>query len=79
MQLTLIFGANSAANETVKPSTAPFADATMAWLGNPCLIATVENNTTDPWFFLRLSAKALIISVADIKFKLNDIYYRTYI
>ena len=30
MQLTLILGANSAANETVKPSTAPFAEATIA-------------------------------------------------
>ncbi len=29
MQLTLMFGANSAASETVKPSTAPLADETM--------------------------------------------------
>ena len=52
IQFTLILGANSAANEIVKPSTAPFAEATIAWLGNPCFIATVENNTTDPLFFL---------------------------
>ena len=29
-QFTLIFGANSAASETVKPSTAAFADAIIA-------------------------------------------------
>ena len=29
IQFTLIFGANSAAKETVNPSIAPFADATM--------------------------------------------------
>jgi hypothetical protein len=51
IQLTLIFGANSAARETVKPSTAALADAIIAWLVNPLCAATVENNTIDPLFF----------------------------
>ena len=32
IQFTLILGANSAARETVKPSTAALADAIIAWL-----------------------------------------------
>ena len=52
MQFTLTLGAYSAANETVKPSIAPFAEETIAWLGKPCLTATVENKTIDPLFFL---------------------------
>ena len=34
--------------------------------------ATVENNTIEPLFCFKLSAKALIISAAETKFKLND-------
>ena len=45
IQLTLIFGANSAAKDTVSPSIAPLADATILWLVNPLLTATVENKT----------------------------------
>ena len=45
IQFILMLGANSAANASVKPSTAPFAEDTIAWLGKPCLTATVENNT----------------------------------
>ena len=46
IQLTLIFGANSAANETVNPSTAALVEAIIAWLVNPRCAATVENKTT---------------------------------
>ena len=67
-----MLGANSAANASVKPSTAPFAEDTIAWLGKPCLTATVENNTIEPLFCFKLSAKALIIYAADTKFKLKD-------
>ena len=52
IQFTLIFGANSAANETVNPSTAALAEAIIAWLVNPLCAATVENKTTEPLFFL---------------------------
>jgi len=48
IQFTLMFGAYSAARAKVKPSTAPFADETMAWFGKPCCTATVENKTIDP-------------------------------
>ena len=51
MQFTLMLGANSAANETVNPSTAAFVEAIIAWLVNPLCAATVENKTTDPLFF----------------------------
>ena len=51
IQLTLMFGANSAAKETVNPSTAAFVEAIIAWLVNPLWAATVENKTTDPLFF----------------------------
>jgi hypothetical protein len=66
-----MLGANSAANASVKPSTAPFAEDTIAWLGKPCLTATVENNTIEPLFCFKLSLKVLIISAAETKFKLN--------
>ena len=56
----------------VKPSTAPFADETMAWFGKPCCTATVENKTIDPLLAFKLSAKDLIISVAETKLRLND-------
>jgi len=72
IQLTLTFGANSAAKAKVRPSIAPFADETIAWFGKPCFTATVENKTTEPLFFFKLSAKVLITSVAEIRFKLND-------
>ena len=72
MQLTLMLGANSAARDTVNPSTAPLADATMLWLVNPLLTATVENKTIEPLFCFKLSEALLITSVAEIKFKLND-------
>ena len=55
IQFTLIFGANSAANETVNPSTAALAEAIIAWLVNPLCAATVENKTTEPLFFFKLS------------------------
>ena len=48
-------GANSAARETVKPSTAAFVDAMIAWLVKPLCAATVENKTIEPLFFFRLS------------------------
>ena len=51
IQFTLMFGANSAASETVKPSTAAFVDAIIAWLVNPLWAATVENKTIEPLFF----------------------------
>ena len=35
IQLTLIFGANSAASETVSPSTAALVEAIIAWFVNP--------------------------------------------
>ena len=54
-QFTLMCGANSAARETVKPSTAAFVDAMIAWLVNPLCAATVENKTIEPLFFFRLS------------------------
>ena len=47
-----MFGANSAARETVNPSTAAFAEAMIAWLVKPLWAATVENNTIEPLFFL---------------------------
>ena len=72
IQLTLIFGANSAARETVRPSIAPFAEATMLWLVNPLLTATVENKTIEPLFCFKLSDAFRIISVAEIKFKDGD-------
>ena len=50
-QFTLMFGANSAARETVKPSTAAFVDAMIAWLVKPLCAATVENKTIEPLFF----------------------------
>ena len=50
-QFTLMFGANSAARETVNPSTAAFAEAMIAWLVKPLWAATVENNTIEPLFF----------------------------
>ena len=53
-------------------STAPFADETMAWFGKPCCTATVENKTIDPLLAFKLSAKDLIISVAETKLRLND-------
>ena len=55
IQFTLMFGANSAARDTVKPSTAAFVDAIIVWLVNPLWAATVENKTTDPLFFFKLS------------------------
>ena len=73
IQLTLTLGANSAAKAKVRPSTAPFADETIAWFGKPCFTATVENKTIEPLFFFKLSAKVLITSVAEIRFKLNDL------
>ena len=57
IQLTLTFGANSAAKAKVKPSIAPFADETIAWLGKPCFTATVENKTTEPYFFFNCLLK----------------------
>ena len=40
---TLMFGANSAANDTVNPSIAAFVDAIIEWFVNPLWAATVEN------------------------------------
>ena len=51
IQFTLILGANSAASVTVKPSTAAFVDAMIAWLVKPLCAATVENKTIEPLFF----------------------------
>ena len=51
IQLTLIFGANSAASETVKPSTAAFVDAIIEWFVKPLWAAIVENRTIEPLFF----------------------------
>ena len=45
--LTLIFGAKSAATDLVRPSTADFAVATLAWNGIPSFVATVLNNTIE--------------------------------
>ena len=50
-----MLGANSAARETVSPSTAAFVEAIIAWLVNPLWAATVENKTTEPLFFFKLS------------------------
>ena len=72
IQFTLIFGANSAAKDTVSPSIAPLAEDTMLWLVNPLLTATVENKTIEPLFCFKLSEARLIIYVADIKLRLND-------
>ena len=55
IQFTLIFGANSAARETVRPSIAALADEIMLWLAKPLFAATVENKTIDPLFFFNLS------------------------
>ena len=41
MQLTLIFGANSAASYFVNPSSADFEEDTEEWKGIPVLTATV--------------------------------------
>ena len=67
-----MFGAYSAARARVKPSIAPFADETIAWFGKPCCTATVENKTIDPLLAYKLSAKDLIISVAETKLRLNE-------
>ena len=72
IQFTLMFGANSAAKDTVSPSIAPLADETILWLVKPLLTATVENKTIEPLFCFKLSDALLIISIAEIKFKLND-------
>ena len=66
IQFTLIFGANSAAKAKVRPSIAPLAEETNEWFGKPCFTATVENKTTEPLFFFKLSAKVLITSAAEI-------------
>jgi NAD(P)-dependent dehydrogenase (short-subunit alcohol dehydrogenase family) len=42
-----MFGAYSAARARVKPSTAPFADETIAWFGKPCCTATVEKGAVE--------------------------------
>ena len=60
-----MFGANSAAKETVNPSTAAFVEAIIAWLVNPLWAATVENKTTDPLFFFKLSWYPFITSTAE--------------
>ena len=44
-QLTRIFGASSAASDSMRPSTAPFAMPIEAWEAKPCATATVENRT----------------------------------
>ena len=54
-QFTLMCGANSAARETVKPSTAAFVDAIIAWLVKPLCAATVEKKTIAPLFFFNVS------------------------
>ena len=59
-QFTLIFGANSAARETVKPSTAALVEAIIEWLVKPLWAATVENNTREPLFFFYVCWNALI-------------------
>ena len=51
IQFTLMCGANSAANDTVNPSTAALADEIIAWFVNPLWAATVENKTIEPLFF----------------------------
>ena len=51
MQFTLIFGANSAAREIAKPSTAALVEAIIEWLGKPLRAATEENRTIEPLFF----------------------------
>ncbi len=71
MQLTLTFGANSAANETVNPSIAALAEEIILWFVNPFLAATVEKRTIDPLLAFKFSCITLMISVADIKFKLK--------
>eukprot|EP00427_Karlodinium_veneficum_P005438 CAMPEP_0169174596 /NCGR_PEP_ID=MMETSP1015-20121227/64653_1 /TAXON_ID=342587 /ORGANISM="Karlodinium micrum, Strain CCMP2283" /LENGTH=190 /DNA_ID=CAMNT_0009248511 /DNA_START=76 /DNA_END=648 /DNA_ORIENTATION=+ len=45
MQFTRTFGANSAAKDSVKPSTPPFAEAMTLCIGNPWDAAREENNT----------------------------------
>ena len=72
MQFILTFGANSAANATVKPSTAALAEEIILWLVKPFWAATVENKTIAPWLSFNFSCVALIISVAEIKFKLKQ-------
>ena len=42
-------------SQRVKPSTAAFADAMIAWLVKPLCAATVENKTIEPLFFFKLS------------------------
>ena len=61
IQFTLMFGANSAAKDTVNPSIAPLADETILWLVKPLLTATVENKTIEPLFCFKLSEAFLII------------------
>ena len=51
IQFILIFGANSAARETVKPSIAALTDEMILWLAKPFFAASVENKTIDPLFF----------------------------
>ena len=72
MQFILTFGANSAASATVKPSTAAFAEEIILWLVKPFWAATVENKTIAPWLSFNFPCVALIISVAEIKFKLKQ-------
>ena len=65
MQFTLIFGANSAASVTVNPSTAALAEAIIVWLVKPLWAATVENKTTEPLFFYKISWNPFIASMAE--------------
>ena len=69
IQFILILGASSAAKATVKPSTPALAEEIILWLAKPFFAATVENKTIDPLFFLRLSWKALIISVTETRLR----------
>ena len=68
IQFILIFGASSAARDTVKPSIAALADEIILWLTKPLRAATVENKTIDPLFFFKFSWNALIISVTETTF-----------
>ncbi len=62
MQLTRIRGASSAARDRVRPSTAPFAAAILAWNGRPVWTATVEKNTTEEFPLCFNAGRACLIS-----------------
>ena len=70
IQFTLILGDNSAANDNVRASNAPFAEDMIVWFANPCYTANDENNRSDPAFFSKFESRDLMDVIAPIVFNL---------